>query len=95
MSDNIFESYAIRKNEIERLEKELSELKDMIIGYMKEKDLAVHETPWGKFNLQGRASWTYSSAIEKAQEEVKALKKQEEENGIAKSMTLPILILKK
>jgi hypothetical protein len=95
MSDNIFELYATKKASVEILEKELAELKDLIIGYMKEKDLAVHETPWGRFNLQGRASWTYSPAIEKAQEEVKALKKAEEESGIAKSMTLPVLVLKK
>jgi len=94
-NDNIFESYAIRKNELERLETELAELKDMIVGYMKEKDLAQHETPHGTFKLQGRASWEYSPAVELAQEDVKKLKKEEEAKGIARSMTLPVLIFKK
>lgn len=94
-SDNIFESYAIRKNELERLEVELAELKDMIVGYMREKDLALHETAYGVFKLQGRASWEYSPAVELAQEEVKKLKKEEEKAGIARSMTLPVLVFKK
>ena len=80
---------------MERLEKELAELRDMIIGYMKEKDLAAHETTFGVFKLQGRASWEYSPAVELAQDEVKKLKKEEEVKGIAHSMTLPVLVFKK
>ena len=93
--DNIFELYATKKAEAEKLDEELASLKDLIVGYMNEKDISLHETPWGKFQLQGRASWTYSPAIEEAQNKVKQLKKQEEQDGTATSITLNVLILKK
>lgn len=92
---DIYELYAAKKSKFEKLEKELSELKDLIIGDMRDKDTALAETKWGKFTLQGRASLTYTDAVDKAQQAVKELKKHEEQSGVAKSITTDVLILKK
>lgn len=42
---------------------------------------------YGKFVLESKRTWTYSPGIEKAEEDLKALKKVEQQKGIATSTT--------
>jgi hypothetical protein len=77
------ERFLALKAEIKRLEEELAELQPLILS-------ALYDEPEQRTTFRGvelsvgmRRTWAYSEAVEKLEDELKALKKHEERAGIA------------
>lgn len=71
------------KAEIKRLEEELAALQPLILA-------ALYDEPEQRTTFHGfeltigtRRTWVYSEAVEKLEDELKALKKHEEQTGLA------------
>jgi VCBS repeat-containing protein len=83
MNQEIFARYADIKKQIAELEDQLEELKPEVTAELKELPNNSAKLPFGVFNLQKRAKWTYSETIQQLDQQLKAGKKEEEQNGIA------------
>ncbi len=83
MNQEVFSRYAQIKKQIAELEDQLDELKPEITVELKILPDSVAKLPFGVFNLQRRAKWTYSDVVGQLDQQLKARQKEEQEDGIA------------
>ena len=82
---DLYEQYAMMKNAASVLDERIKELSEMIVGEMSETIGVEKQTfKYGTFSLTHRKSYTYSDKVKEKEEQLKALKKKEEESGKAK-----------
>lgn len=86
------------KGEIRQLEEELKALQPLITAALMEEPEQRYEHLGYQLELGQRRSYAYSEAVQALQEELRALKKREEQQGIAvlkKHVTFPVVRSKK
>lgn len=81
MNQEIFARYADIKKQIAELEDQLEELKPEVTAELKDLPNTTAKLPFGIFNLQKRAKWTYSEIAQQLERELKSRKKEEEKDG--------------
>lgn len=80
---DLYEQYAMMKNASSILDERTSELQSMILEEMKELGVEKQQFPYGGFTVTSRKTFTYTPAVKEKEQEVKDLKKKEEEDGVA------------
>jgi len=87
-----FERYAELKNDIKRLEEEITALAPEVMVEMGEVDEL--STEFGMFTVGKRRKWTYPKDVEKATEDAKNAQKEAQQLGTATFEENPYLIFK-
>lgn len=77
--------YEAIKLQIKELESQAKELEPVVREALESIEEDQIETDNGKFYFTTRKTWKYTEAVTTKEAEVKALKKEEEENGRAKA----------
>lgn len=80
---DLYEQYAMMKNAIKVLDERVEELQGMIVGEMQEMKLEKQQFEYGTFTVTNRKTFKYSELVKEEEQKVKALKKSEEESGVA------------
>lgn len=83
MNNNIYKEYADLKNQILILELKHNELKNLIMDDMRTRDVSKVESEQGLFTVCTKKKWTYSRKLQKAEEDIKIAKLNEQESGKA------------
>lgn len=94
LDPQLLKKYAQLTSTIKEAEKELTEIKDHIVGAMMTEDLRQIKIDEGMFTLAERAQWQYTPVVKELEQKVKDQKKAEEETGSAKASTLRYLTFK-
>jgi predicted RNase H-like nuclease (RuvC/YqgF family) len=84
MPENVrsaFARYEQLKTEVKTIESEIKDLQPIIIPYIPEG--AEIETNDGKFTINRKMAYVYSSRVKTMEEELKEAKKREEQDGTA------------
>ena len=76
--------YESLKLQIKELTDKAKELEPVVVEALESVEEDQIETDVGKFYFTTRKSWKYTDAVKIKEAEFKDLKKEEEENGIAK-----------
>lgn len=84
MNPVIFSEYAQICKEISALEEKKRAYGKSILMNLEEEKAKTKETVYGKFTRAERKSYKYSKAVKNLEEEVKILKINEQESGVAK-----------
>lgn len=87
MNTELLQKYATIKVQIAALEEQEAALKLEVQKHLEEQKLEKYSSEFGTFSVVARASYTYSDAVEKANKELKELKKKEENDMTAKKET--------
>lgn len=88
---NNFEEYAVLDAQIKLLTEQKDKIKAGIIEDMLDKGEKKSETAVGSFTISQLKTWTYTPRVAKLEEEYKAQKATEEENGDATFVEKPSL----
>lgn len=87
MNTELLKKYEAIKLEIRGLEAQLDAISPEVVAILEDAQQTVGvdqiETDKGKFYFTTRKSWKYTDAVKAKEEEVKELKKTEEETGVA------------
>lgn len=83
MTKELLKQYADVRKQIEELEEIKEKLGGEIAAGMQEQAADKIESDFGQFYFTTRKTWKYSPAVDEAVNELKAVKKEEEEKGIA------------
>lgn len=86
--------YAQLKQEIARLEDEVSAIKPAVISYMQEGNIDEIGHSAGTFTLQARRTWTYPASITELDAKLKEKKEIAEQTGEATYVEKPVLVFK-
>lgn len=87
---NLYEQYALLKSKITELENQEKKLRSEILEDMVEKDIKEPiKIAMGSFKKSMRKTWTYTPKVAELEEEFKAQKAKEEENGDATFVEKP------
>ena len=84
MKEALLQQYATVRAKQEALETEEKILKVQIIDAFRNEPKTKIEKDYGVFTYSSRKNWSYSSKIEKMEEDIKIKKVEEIERGIAK-----------
>lgn len=76
-----FERYEALKNSIREMEAEVKELAPELIKYVPQDSSVA--TNSGSFTLKSKTTWQYTLETQVAEEELKATKRREEQDGSA------------
>ena len=87
MENSIYEQYAQMTKQIKELQTEQKELGSQCLKEMEDNNANQMKATFGTFSLVERKKWVYTQDVKHAEEEVKVIKKTEEENGKAKFST--------
>lgn len=85
MDEQLFRRYSELKRQIAALDDELRTLQPRILVQLKPLQNARLNTAFGQFTVLRKANWTYSEAVSRLEEQVKARQKQEKADGTAKA----------
>ena len=85
MNDALFCRYAELKKQMTALEREIESLQPQVYEELKQLPDPKLKTQYGSFSITRRATWTYSEEIQRIDEDLKAKRKGEQENGTAKA----------
>lgn len=80
---DLYEQYAMMKNATKVLDERIEELQTLITEEMERMKLEKQQFAYGTFTITNRKTFKYSEVVKEKEVEVKALKKQEEESGVA------------
>jgi hypothetical protein len=86
--------YLALKAEMERLKEDLEELKPLLTAALMEEPDGTFEYGDFRFELGSRRTYAYSEAVAQMQRELHAMKKKEEQAGIAelkRHTTFPVV----
>lgn len=84
MNQEILQQYYELEKQLQDIEEKKSELKKQILLDMQKEEQASVKEPFGTFSIVKYRKFYYTDEVKKKEEEVKILKKTEEELGIAK-----------
>ena len=87
------EKYVQLKKQIDALQKELDAVKDDALNAVKQDGGKV-ESDTVVASCRSRVSWEYTDAVSHLQNQVKALKKEEEASGAATKKESEFLVIK-
>src|SRR3990167_1683930 len=100
MNKKPFQEYSKLEDKIKGLEQEKLALRELCLEEMQKEKVDQVKSDFGTFSITERKSWTYSPKVAKQEKEVKSrydtlilplenevkeLKKKEEESGVAKA----------
>ena len=77
------ERYLELKDRRAAIDAELDELKPLITAALMEEDGEAYEFAGFRFSLQRRKSYAYSDRVKELEQQLRAIKRQEERNGTA------------
>jgi len=83
MDNKLYEKYAVLDSQIKDLLKRKDELKSEILQEMVDTDAKAVDSAFGRFTVATLKTWTYTSKVEKLEEEYKNLKATEQSTGDA------------
>ena len=83
MDNKLYEKYAVLDSQIKDLLKRKDELKSEILQEMLDTDAKAVDSAFGRFTVATLKTWTYTSKVEKLEEEYKNLKATEQSTGDA------------
>ncbi len=83
MNQELFARYAQIKKQIVELEDQLEEIKPEVTAELKALPDSTVKLPFGVFNLQRRAKWTYSQVVGQIEQQLKTQQKEEQKDGTA------------
>jgi hypothetical protein len=84
MDEQLFRRYSELKQQIAGLDEELRALQPGIMEQLKPLQDARLNTSFGAFSILRKSNWTYSEAVLRIEEQVKARQRREKTDGIAK-----------
>ena len=86
MNEQLLDRYSILSFEIKKLEAERDALKPEVLKMVEDSGEKTLKLSFGTFSLRKMKAWTYSDNVVAKLDEVKQLKKLEEEDGTAKAV---------
>lgn len=91
---DLFEQYSEMKNAKKVIEDRIEEINALIMEEMNESGETKRIFDFGGFTIVPKLTWKYSEKVKEEEARVKALKKQEEESGVAVSEEKKYLLFK-
>lgn len=91
VESDVFTEYAVINARIKDLISLKEQLRETILEDMAKNKVEFQETASGRFSISKLKSWKYSSKVERANEELKAMKAMEESTGDASYEEKPSL----
>ena len=81
---NLLDNYADLVAKIKALEDERAALVPQVMTFIQEKGEKTIVTDRGSWSIVNHVTWNYTDTVKEAEEQVKLMKKSEQEAGLAK-----------
>lgn len=91
---DLYQQYAMMKSAKSVLEERIEELNKIIFEEMQKTGERKKTFDYGGFTIVPKEKWSYSDAVKSKENEVKELKKKEQDEGVANMETSEYLLFK-